>query len=106
MNKEQILAISRSENADLDERERNVYMRAGFFSRTVGAILCMILFVVEIVLNKSVNLSVWIIYLGMNLTTSLVQYVRLKRKLFLLSGVIRACLLAAFLVLYVVKAVR
>ena len=105
MKKEDILEISRNENANWDEREKGVLLKAGSIAKAVGVLLCLILNCVELWVKGQANLCIWIVCAGMNFTASLIQYIHLKRRFDLVSSVLWLLFAVAFTVVYVLKLV-
>lgn len=83
MNRDEILARSRRENAAQDERELQIHQRAGMISKAVGAVLCALINLgVTIVADDLgiVSAVCNIIYSGMFATECWICAVKLKNK--------------------------
>ena len=78
MNKEDILALSRKENRDGDERQERLKLRSFAISAAVGALLCMILVLLEDVVFDRSAAPIWIIYSGMMFCKYIQDAVKLK----------------------------
>lgn len=105
MNKEEILAKSRRDNAAQDERELQIHQRAGMISKAVGAVLCaLISWCVTIVADDLgiVSAVCNIIYSGMFATESLICAVKLKnKKVYWFSAIIFAIFFVLFSIFFV-----
>ena len=104
MTKEEILAISREENKNKDERERATFTKAGQKACATGGMVCMFILIIEAIFNGEFNLAVSAVYLSMTGTMLLVKYLELKKKHELVFAVIQLILAAVFFVMYVLKA--
>ena len=81
MNKEDILEKSRQENKNGDEREAKIRLNSYAMSAAIGALLCIVfVFIENIVFDRSTPL-IWIIYCGMLFSKSILDAVKLKKKL-------------------------
>lgn len=81
MNKEEILNKSRNENQNGDERENKIKLRSYAISAAIGALLCMIFVFIESVIFDRNTTLIWIIYCGMMFSESIMDAVKLKKKL-------------------------
>ena len=80
MNKEEILAKSRSENRDQDIYEKEVLVLAGNNAAIVGCLLTLLFFVVQIFAGKGLNYGLWSIIFGIQAGVFTTKAVKLKRK--------------------------
>ena len=98
--RDEILARSRQENATQDERELQIYYRAGSIAKAVGGLLCVwISYVVTIISDNLgiVSTACWAIYMGMATVEYWICAVRVKYKKLYWVGA-SAC--SIFFVLY------
>lgn len=67
MTREEILEKSRRENKGMDERERQSMFQGGYFSHSIGLVLCSIIHLLNSHYGgpKSVNDAVWFVLFGM-----------------------------------------
>jgi hypothetical protein len=100
MNREEILDKSRRENQSADERERLVQAQAGTRAMAVGVLLCTGILLAETILGWTISLQIWVVYLGMLATRSLVRFRPLRRTQDLLLGLLYLTVAAVFLVMY------
>lgn len=105
MNKNEILAKSREENKNQDEREKLAIAKASQKATFVGAIVCCIFIVLDIIFDRGIFYPVYSIYLSMTGATLLFKYFYLKKKHELIFGIIELCIAVAFIVLYVINKV-
>lgn len=83
MNRDEILARSRKENAVQDERELQIYYRAGSIAKAVGCSLCVWISAFVTIMYDHLGIvssACWIIYLGMSAVESWFFAVRLQEK--------------------------
>ena len=92
MNKDEILAKSRSENNS--EYEQNTYKVAGSLARIIGGLVCAGLLVAEQFTTGHFNCGYWLIFCVMQITHDVCMFVRTKSKLNLFSGVCFAAVAA------------
>ena len=106
MTKEEILAKSREENKNRDEREKEVFYKAGQQACAVGGLVCMAVIILEAIFGKEFNTSIWAVYLSITGTMLLMKYLSLKKKHELIFAVLQLALAVCFFVMYVVRLVR
>lgn len=105
MNKNEILEKSRAENKNGDEMEKKVRMKASAISATVGMSLCMILVIIEeLVFDRSAT-ALWIIYTGVQFTSSLLEYINTKKRTSLAFGILFGILVLLNIVVYIFKCI-
>lgn len=83
MNRDEVLAKSRLENAQLDERELQISFKACQISRAFGFALCLLVnFVASIAMGHEnvISNACWTIYAGMYAIEYWVRAFRLKKK--------------------------
>lgn len=95
MNKDEILAKSRSENKNADEREDSIKKNAYLISTIVGIIVCSIFYIIED------NITYFIIWFSMNCAAEIYQAIKLKKVyniiIVVISLVALGLLIAAYL---------
>lgn len=103
--RDEILEISRNENKNGDEREKQIYKSAIQIAYSIGIILTGIIMLVTSVLNRELPAELMIVYFGMAGTSGFYCGVKLtKRKpLFFAGGIIcsMACLL--FIIYWILR---
>ena len=101
MNKDDILKKSREENQNGDERENEIKLRSYATSAAFGALLCMILVLIEeIILERSTTL-IWIIYCGMMFSKSILDAIKLKKKYDITLSILWGLCFAIDIVIYI-----
>lgn len=103
MNKEEILAKSREENKNGDEREKKSRMSAAAISAGVGALLCMILVCIEELVFDRNAIPLWIVYYGIQFTSFLVEYIKTKKRSALAVWIILALCLLIETAIYILE---
>lgn len=99
MDKEEILAKSREENEQSDERQKFLLQKAQAVSSAVGMALCCIVALLEMLLSDSSILfyGCFSIYWGINATEKLVFSLSAKKKQGWLRTAINLLLFVAFM---------
>lgn len=105
MTKEEILEMSRAENKNQDERERDALAKAGRRASAVGGIVCAVIIILELIFTQQCSVGIWAVYLSITGTTLLVKYLHLKKKHELIFGIVQLVLAAAFLTLHIIRLV-
>lgn len=101
MNKEEILAKSRAENKNGDERDTQNQGRAYSISTAVATVACLIMiFIEENVFGRSTR-AIWVIYTIIEFTTMLSEAILIKKRWMVILSVVWALLLAGMLYLYI-----
>lgn len=102
--REEILAISRAENKNGDERERDIYKTAIQIAYSVGLLLTGIIIFVASIFD-SLPTELMIVYMGMSAATGLYCGIKSaqKRKLLLSCGVICSLLCVFFIVFWILE---
>ncbi len=80
MNKEEILASSRKENANRDLAEEEISTKAGNIGGRVGVAMCVIISLFARVLTDEYLLSPWTIYFSIVGTDWLVRAIKTRNK--------------------------
>ena len=106
MNKDEILKMSREENKGRqDEREMMVYGIASKVGMSVGAIVCVLLVLAsEFLFNvPEVGLAGWFVYFAMGGSSNVVLYKNLKKRQYLIWGLVEIIFAVLFAVSLVIK---
>lgn len=98
MDKEEILAKSRAENAGTDEREKAAIAHGNKVACVVGGVVCAVIIIYDAFVGGGQNFAAWAVYLSITGTTLLVKYLKLKRGHELVFGLVQLVLAAAFLI--------
>lgn len=101
MNREEILAKSRSENQKTDEMQRQVMLRGRNVSRCVGMILCALLAIWTE--SEAVNHMAWSIYGCMFASEGLAEAITYKKKHWRLTAAVFAVVFVVFLIIFFVN---
>lgn len=82
MNREEILAKSRSENEKEDEMEKMVKLKAASISRSVGFVLCSVIALLDAIFGdfRFIAPVCWLVYWGMQSTEEWILWAQLKKK--------------------------
>jgi len=106
MNKEEILAKSREENKNADERELNIRLKAGKIAKAFGIAIAFILVFIETVFfeESAIGWTALTIAFGMNTIEDWVSFVSIKKKTDLFS-VIFDTTVFIFSIVMIIKAV-
>ncbi len=89
MNKDEILAKSRKENKDGDEREIQILANASKIGMAIGGVIsAIIIFFSRIVDEPLLGLSAWVVYFSMFGSRRLYQFIQTKEKARLLQAVV------------------
>lgn len=85
MQKEEILEKSRKENKNKDMAEIEAMNRASRTASVAGAVLCMVISILDWSMTKTINWACWTVDFGMMSVLNILQYVKLRQnaKLFL-----------------------
>ncbi len=102
MNKNDILAKSRNENKNGDERERDIRLRAYATSASIGAIICMLLVIIESVFDRSISM-IWIIYSGMMFSKDVINAIKLKKRMDIGLSVMWGIVLVLHFIVYILE---
>ncbi len=89
MNKEEILAKSRKDNQNGDEREIQIIFNASKIGMIVGGILSLMMVLFSRIFNEPIlGLSAWTIYYAMFGGSHLYRFIQTKKKVRLLQAII------------------
>lgn len=106
MNRDEILAKSRTENLGQDERDLHDTMRAGRSSMVFGAALCFAMVFLKILLNDALDIvsyTCYAIYGGMGCFHYLWLAIRLKKPLYWVAVGVCGLLFIASSILFVME---
>lgn len=106
MNKDEILAKSRSENMGQDERELQVYMKACQISRSVGLIICALLQYVEFSITDKVHLvsiTAWLIYFAMFSVENWIMTVKLRKIRYLVAALFFTAVFVSYMISFMME---
>lgn len=101
MNKEDILKKSRQENKNGDEREQKIQLRSDAISSAIGGLICMVFVFLESYLFDRSAAMIWAIYSGMMFSQSIMNAVKLKRRIDIVLSVIWGIVLILNIVFYI-----
>ena len=91
MDKNEILEMSRNENKQGDEREKNIVVKAGNLGKFVGIIVAFVFAIIEMALTKKVGAvsyaSLAIVHASM-CATDWYNFAKTKEKRFLIAGIL------------------
>ena len=102
MTKEEILARSRDENKNSDEREQQITNRARAISGAIGLPLCMLLNLINAYNNgpAAVNSAMWTVACGIYAPGYFISAAQLKRKSDWILGIAFTCIGILHLIQY------
>ena len=80
MNKDEILAKSRTENKSKDVYEQEVLKQASKSAVVVQMALATLFFVTQILIGGGINWGLWAIVFSASMTINWVKYIKLHRK--------------------------
>lgn len=101
MEKEEILAKSRKENRNMDEREASAAAAAGKLAAQIGMLVCCVIAVLEVTVTGHLSYASWMIYFSILGTMFIVKYIKLKERHELWVGILYCVLFVMFTVLFV-----
>ncbi len=101
MNKDEILAKSREENKNGDERELKSRDKSYSISAGIATLVCIVMATVEEVLFDRSALNIWIIYTAIEFTSALSGAILCKKKWLVGLSVLMGVLFVAMVLLYV-----
>lgn len=92
MDKEKILAMSREENKNMDEREKLVNDKSGIVGLMCMSVMCIILFSYKAFVLGENAYDLLALYASALMGTNFYQYKQLKKKSYLICGCVWMCL--------------
>lgn len=103
LSREEILAGSREENKNGDEREKQYFLKANSFACSIGLLLAGIIILVSSLVEERFPVEVLLITTAMQSAQSFIaaRGVRKTRKLYLTVGIAEAVLSVFFLVFWI-----
>ena len=103
MNKEDILARSRSENKNGDERELRIREHSHAVSAGFAGALCFIMLMLEeLIFDRSATV-IWVVYTGMESVNAVTRALQSKLRKDKVYAAVWALLFAAFMVFYFIE---
>lgn len=101
--REQILAISREENKNGDERERQFYIKANSYAFSIGLLMAGLIILVSSLVEKRFPVEVLLITTAMQSAQAFIaaRGMRKTRKLYLTVGIAEAVCAVFFLVFWI-----
>ncbi len=103
MNKEEILAMSRKDNQNGDERDRKNRDRSYSISAGVATLVCIVLATVEETLFHRSALAIWVIYTAIEFTTALSGAILSRKKWLVGLSVFMGLLFVAMVTVYILE---
>ncbi len=105
MNKDEILAISRKENKNGDERDMKHRDKSYAVSAAVASLVCIIIATVEEMVLERSAVDIWLIYVAIEFTMALSGAILSKKKWLIGLSVLMGVLFLGFLYSYIVEVV-
>ena len=107
MNKDEILAKSRREAGEFDEREEKIYYKACQLSRVSVIVISAMLALLDLIIrSSSIGLyALMAVIFGMNGTENLMVGIRLKKIWRLLAGILITILTVFYLIMFIMSIV-
>lgn len=96
MKKEDILEKSRRENKNKDVAEIEATNQASRIAAITGAVLCMVISLLDWNINKTVNWACWTVDFGVLVVLNIIGYVKLRQKKTLILSIVTALLFIFF----------
>ena len=105
LSREEILAASRKENRNGDERDSKIYLRGTQIALSVAMLLMGVIQLVCVFLNRAVPAELWLVYMGMLATWSLYYGIKSgkRRPLFISCGVLCSLVFAGFTTIWILQ---
>ena len=103
--REEILAISREENKNGDEREKQYFLKANSFALSIGLVFAGIIILVSSLVQNRFPIEVMLITMAMQSAQAFIaaRGVRKTRKLYLVVGIAEAVCAVFFLVFWILQ---
>ena len=101
MNKEEILAKSRKENKNGDERDFKQREKSNAISATVATLVCIVMATVESFVFQRSATVIWVIYAAIEFTSALSGAILSKKKWLMGLSVFMGLVFVAMIVLYI-----
>ena len=106
MIKEEILEKSRKENKNKDMAEIEVINRTSRITAITGAVLCMVISILDWSITKTINWACWTVDFGMLSVLNVLQYVKLRQNTKLILAIISVLFFALFGYGYIFELLR
>ncbi len=105
LTREEILASSRKENKNGDERDQNLYNKSMSIAYSIGILLIVIITLVNTIVLDKITAEMWIVYTGMSTVWPLYFGIKVRkhRPLFLACGIICGIACVFWIVYYVLE---
>ena len=103
--REEILAISRKENKNGDERDMQANQRGMGFAYSVGILICGLVYLVDVIVGREMPYELMMAYMGMTATWSIYYAIKntKHRPLFWACGIVCAITFIFFTVFWILK---
>lgn len=103
--REEILAASRKENKNGDERDSKIYFRGTQIALSVAMLLMGVIQLACVFLNRAVPAELWMVYMGMLTTWAMYYGIKSgkRRPLFISCGVLGALVFAMFTTIWILQ---
>ena len=105
MNKEEILARSRLENQNGDERELDAYTQGWKHAAKIGLLMCAVLMILEVFWGDSNVSGYWAVYTSIYGSSHFVAYRKIRKKSDLAFSIFYLICTLTFLAVYMIKLV-
>ena len=101
--RDEILAISRQENKQGDEREKNLYGKGLQIAYSIGVILIGVISLVNAIVVDKTPVELWIVYMGITSVWALYYGIKVgkHRPLFLTCGILCGIACIFFIVIWI-----
>lgn len=108
MDKNEILEMSRNENKNGDEREKNIVVKAGNLGKLVGIIVAIVFAIIEMALTKvgAVSYASLAIVKASICATDWYNFAKTKEKRFLIAGILETITAGLWFVLAIRKIIE
>lgn len=105
LSKEEILAASRKENKNGDERERQGMLTANSLAMSVGILVIGIIILISVIVKDKFPYEVWVIYGSILTTQAIVNAVKMSRLrvFYIVSSVLLGLCSIAFTVFWILE---
>ncbi len=103
LSREEILAISRNENKNGDEREKNLYGKGLQIAYSIGVILIGVISLVNSIVVGKTPVELWIVYMGITAVWALYYGIKVgkHRPLYLTCGILCSIVCVLFTVYWI-----
>ena len=101
MNRDEILAAAREKGIKNQEYENHTLIKSGNIATAIGMIIGAILFLVELFVDKNINMALATVIFSIAATQSIYEGIKLHKKICLIVGCFIAVLAMLSLLLFV-----